>query len=79
MDVNLVRSKHPIKVGDVLIPRGEIGELVNLNDSSIVDEYFPNIKDNMYSKQALVKFPSFHKEFICSWKQIDFVEELRDE
>lgn len=64
-----IKSKYPIKISNVLIPRGEEGILYPKDGS----DRFKNLNYNQSSNQYLVKFPSFHKEFICSEKQIEIV------
>lgn len=48
-----VTSKYPIKIGNVLVPKGTKGTLATLEE---VKKIFPNIKENQSSNQIAVKF-----------------------
>lgn len=48
-----VKSKYPIKIGNVVIPKGVQGTISTLEE---VKSVFPNIKENPNSNQIAVKF-----------------------
>jgi len=49
-----VRAKYPIKIGDTLVPKGTVGELVSV---SVVMIKFPGIKSDPASPFVAVQFP----------------------
>lgn len=49
-----VRAKYPIKIGDALVPKGTVGELVSV---SVVVVKFPGIKADPNSPFVAVQFP----------------------
>jgi len=72
-----IKAKYPIKVGGPdgnLIPKGEIGKLIKLEESTKIKNYFPAIKENPTSDYCLVRFPIVG-EFICLSKQIEKIED----
>lgn len=70
-----IKAKYPIKVGNVLIPRGEIGTTVKIEDAENVRRAFPNLKEKGNSDLYLVQFPTVNLPFICGAKQIEILED----
>lgn len=48
-----VISKYPIKIGPVLVPKGTLGEVANIDE---MRESFPNITYKNNSTQIAIKF-----------------------
>ena len=48
-----VIARYPIKIGEVLVPRGTAGEVADITD---IQKDFPNIKYKNESEQVAVKF-----------------------
>lgn len=49
-----VKAKYPIKIGDVLVPKDTVGELVSV---AVVMIKFPGIKSDADSAFVAVQFP----------------------
>jgi hypothetical protein len=48
-----VIAKYPIKIGNVLVPKGAVGEIVDIEE---VRQNFPHISYKLNSKQISVSF-----------------------
>ena len=48
-----VIAKYPIKIGNVLVPKGAVGEIVDIEE---VRQNFPHISYELNSKQIAVSF-----------------------
>lgn len=69
-----IRTKYPLKIGAVLIPRHEEGSMVGLEYADEVREKFPKLKEWTDGAYYLVQFPSFHKPFLCDPTQIEEIK-----
>ncbi len=67
-----VKLKHPLKVGDKLLPAGYIGEIVNMTDR--LRKFFPKLDYKIDSTLILVKFPEMD-EIILLKKQVEIIND----
>jgi hypothetical protein len=66
-----VIAKHPIKIGDFLIPEKTIGEVIEEHE---MRKYFPNIHFKNENEYVAVKFSEFGSQpYIIPVSQLTFI------
>jgi hypothetical protein len=67
-----VRLRYPAKLGDVLLPKGTEGEVINIADSPRIQQAFPAIAHNKVSTICIVRFPG-QEDCLFEKKHLEFL------